>query len=99
MLQKVAMLFRCEFSSAPQFDQVVTLGEDGKADLKLAGELRLVGLTLSQPGSRRDCGEPFVLIFPEPDVALSFVERRYVLHVGDVLDIHSSVEPRETTRL
>jgi polysaccharide biosynthesis/export protein len=84
-------VIQVQFSSAPQFDQVVTLGEDGKADLKLAGELRLVGLTLSQ--ARDEIVEAVRPHIPEPDVALSFVERRYVLHVGDVLDIHYRLSP------
>ena len=72
------------FRFTPEFNEDVTVGPDGRAALKSAGELRLQGVTLAQARTEIVDGSEGRLVNPEVTVSLKEFDRPHYFVAGEV---------------
>jgi polysaccharide export outer membrane protein len=78
----------------PEFNQTVTIGPDGHADLDVAGDLKLGGLTIEQAHDLIVQKDSSRLKNPELNLVLKDFQKPYVVVAGEVLQ-PGRIEMRE----
>lgn len=72
------------FRYTPEFNEDVTIGADGRALFKAAGEVKAGGLTLTELQKEIARGATAKLVDPEVTVSLKEVDRPHVFVAGEV---------------